>query len=211
MLPSTLPIFPLPNVVLFPNVLLPLHIFEPRYREMTADALAGDRIIGMTLLQPGFEGEYERRPAVYPVGCAGVITHAERLPDGRYNMVLRGIEKFRIDSEDATRAYRLAHVTALPELTTPADRAALAAQRQRLEAVLVAIIERGGADPRFPPAIPDEDLVHTLAQYLELQPIERQALLERDGVLSRCQGLIELLEMKMLAPRGVAWDGGAVH
>ena len=98
-------------------------------------------------------------------------------------------------------------MTALPELTTPADRAALAAQRQRLEAVLVAIIERGGADPRFPPAIPDEDLVHTLAQYLELQPIERQALLERDGVLSRCQGLIELLEMKLIVARH-DWSSG---
>jgi Lon protease-like protein len=211
MLPPTIPIFPLPNVVLFPNVLLPLHIFEPRYRDMTADALAGDRIIGMSLLQPGFESNYEGRPAVYPVGCAGVITHAERLPDGRYNMVLRGIEKFRIESEDATRTYRLAHVTALPELVTAADRAALATLRQRLEAVLVAVIERGGADPRFPPAIPDEDLVHTLAQYLELQPIERQALLERDSVVARCRALIELLEMKMLAPRAGGWDGGAVH
>jgi Lon protease-like protein len=106
MLPPTIPIFPLPNVVLFPNVLLPLHIFEPRYREMTADALAGDRIIGMSLLQPGFEPDYEGRPAVYPVGCAGVITHAERLPDGRYNMVLRGIEKFRIESEERLAPWR---------------------------------------------------------------------------------------------------------
>ena len=71
-------IFPLPNVVLFPNVFLPLHIFEPRYREMVADALDGDRIIGMVLLRPGWEGDYEGRPPVYPIGCAGLITHAER-------------------------------------------------------------------------------------------------------------------------------------
>ncbi len=90
MLPPTIPLFPLPNVVLFPNVYLPLHIFEPRYREMVSDALDGDRIIGMVLLRPGWEGDYEGRPAVYPVGCAGLISHAERLSDGRYNIVLQG-------------------------------------------------------------------------------------------------------------------------
>src|SRR4051794_30821611 len=104
MLPPTIPIFPLPNVVLFPNVFLPLHIFEPRYRAMVADALAGDRIIGMTLLQPGFEGDYEGRPPVYAIGCAGLITHSEVLPDGRYNIVLRGLERFRIVDEDASHA-----------------------------------------------------------------------------------------------------------
>src|SRR5919106_4107358 len=108
MLPSSIPIFPLPNVVLFPQVFLPLHIFEPRYREMIADALGGDRIIGMVLLRPGWEGDYDGRPPVYPIGCAGVITHAEPLPDGRYNTVLRGIEKFQIMGEDASKAYRLA-------------------------------------------------------------------------------------------------------
>src|SRR5919109_539474 len=100
-----LPIFPLPNVVLFPNVFLPLHIFEPRYREMVADALASDRLIGMVLLKPGWQSDYEGRPSVYPIGCAGLITHAEKLDDGRYNIILRGIEKFRIGSETTDRIY----------------------------------------------------------------------------------------------------------
>ena len=103
-----LPLFPLPNVVLFPNVFLPLHIFEPRYREMVADALAGDRLIGMVLLRPGWEHDYEGRPPVYPIGCSGVITHVERLADGRYNIVLRGLERFRIVEEDHARRYRRA-------------------------------------------------------------------------------------------------------
>ena len=85
-----LPLFPLPNVVLFPNVFLPLHIFEPRYRAMVADAIAGDRMIGMVLLRPGWEHDYEGRPPVFAVGCSGVITHVEQLADGRYNIVLRG-------------------------------------------------------------------------------------------------------------------------
>src|SRR5436305_13528267 len=119
MLPPSIPIFPLPNVVLFPNVFLPLHIFEPRYREMVDEALKGDRIIGMVLLRPGWEGDYEGRPPVYPIGCAGVITHAERLADGRFNIVLRGMEKFRIASEDTAELYRVAHVIPVPE--PPAD------------------------------------------------------------------------------------------
>src|ERR1700752_556073 len=101
-----LPIFPLPNVVLFPNVFLPLHIFEPRYRAMVADALASDRLIGMVLLRPGWERDYEGRPPVYPIGTSGLITHVERHADGRYHIVLRGIERFRILEEDQELSYR---------------------------------------------------------------------------------------------------------
>jgi uncharacterized protein len=210
MLPPTIPIFPLPNVVLFPNVFLPLHIFEQRYRDMVADALSGDRIIGMVLLQPGYESNYEGRPPVYKVGCAGVITHAEPLSDGRYNIVLRGLEKFRVNGEDRTKPYRLAHIDPLPEQTDEAEREAIRKQRQKLETLLAAAIERAGSDPKFPPAVPDEDLVNALAQYLQLEPLERQALLERNGCLDRCRGLIELLEMKTIA-RGTAWKGCSVH
>src|SRR5437667_9813996 len=118
-----LPLFPLPNVVLFPNVFLPLHIFEPRYREMVADAVASDRMIGMVLLRPGWERDYEGRPPVYAVGCSGVITHVERQPDGRYNIVLRGVERFRIVDEDRGRSYRRATIAAMPEEPlTGADR-----------------------------------------------------------------------------------------
>ena len=83
MLPPSIPLFPLPNVVLFPNVFLPLHIFEPRYRTMVSDALEGDRIIGMVLLRSGYEADYEGRPPVYEVGCAGVITHSQPLAPSR--------------------------------------------------------------------------------------------------------------------------------
>ena len=206
MLPPTIPVFPLPNVVLFPSVFLPLHIFEPRYRTMVDDALNGDRIIGMVLLRAGWEGDYDGRPPVYPVGCAGVITHAERLSDGRFNIVLRGMEKFRITGEDTDRPYRLAQVEALPERPADADRIEIRAERRRLEALLVPQPE-GHSDPKVPTSMPDEDLVNALAQYLELEPVEKQALLERDGVLQRCRSLIELLEMKVLVARR-QWGAG---
>ena len=211
MLPATIPIFPLPNAVLFPNVFMPLHIFEARYRAMVTDALADDRIIGMVLLKPGYEADYEGRPPVFPVGCAGLITHSEPLPDGRFNIVLRGIEKFRVTSEDSSRPYRLAHVDPIQELVPDADKLRLKQQRQRLEALLAAAIERSGSEPRFPPAVADEDLVNALAQYLALEPIERQALLERNGILDRCQALIELLEIKTMTPPGTTWKGGSMH
>src|SRR5919201_3320379 len=142
-----LPIFPLPNVVLFPNVFLPLHIFEPRYRAMLADALEGDRIIGMTLLRPGYEANYEGRPVIYDIGCAGVITHSQPLADGRYDIVLRGIEKFSVRSEDQSKPYRIGHVEPISEAIPPDEAQPLRHQRQRLEAGAAAAIERVRSEP----------------------------------------------------------------
>src|SRR2546423_6966864 len=156
-----LPLLPLPNVVLFPNVFLPLHIFEPRYREMIADALETDRMIGMTLLAPGWERDYEGRPAVYPVGCSGVITHAEHLADGRYNIVLRGLERFRIVEEDHGRSYRRAIVEPVRDRAmSHEERAAVRSPRAKLETLLAPIAERTGREVRGPAAMSDEDLIH---------------------------------------------------
>jgi Lon protease-like protein len=208
-LPPTIPMFPLPNVVLFPNVFLPLHIFEPRYRAMVRDALASDRIIGMALLRPGYEAEYAGRPPVYPIGCAGLITHADRLPDGRFNIVLRGLEKFRILSESHEQSYRVAQVETIAENLTASDRPLETAERRRLEAMITPGGESPGPERALPRGMPDEDLVNALAQYLEFEPVEKQALLERDGLVERCRSLIELLEMKQLAARR-KWTEG-VH
>ena len=189
-LPPTIPIFPLADVMLFPNMSRPLHIFEPRYRAMVADALEGDHLIGMVLLRPGYEADYEGRPPIYSIGCAGRITQVEQLPDGRYAIVLRGLVKFRVTSEDASRSYRLAQVEALPELLDDEERAALGEHRHELTALLASIAP--GSDP--PPAeLPDEDLVNGLAQFLDIHPSARQQLLEREGPLARAQALIDLI------------------
>jgi Lon protease-like protein len=206
MLPPNLPVFPLPNVVLFPNVFLPLHIFEPRYLDMVTSALEEDRIIGMVLLRPGWEEHYEARPPVYPIGCAGLITHAERLGDGRFNIVLQGLEKFRILDEDHTKSYRVAKVDSIEERMQEHDRDEMRTARRRLETLLVPQPKGRGADPKVPPSMGDEDLVNALAQYLELEPVEKQALLEREGLLARCRSLIELLEMKVIVAQN-KWGG----
>jgi uncharacterized protein len=205
-LPPTIPLFPLPNVVLFPNVFLPLHIFEARYRDMVTDALAADRIIGMVLLRPGWENDYDGRPAIYPVGCAGLITHAERLPDGRFNIVLQGMEKFKVLDEDDSLAYRLARVDSVSEQPANDDKDEMRLARRRLEALLVPQPKGRGSDTKVPASMADEDLVNALAQYLELEPVEKQALLERDSLLARCRSLIELLEMKVIVAQN-KWGG----
>lgn len=211
MLPSTLPIFPLPDVVLFPHVFLPLHIFEPRYRQMVSDALAGERMIGMVLLQPGYEDDYEGTPPVYDVGCAGLITHVERLPDGRFNLVLRGLERFRIIGEERPSGnvlYRRALVAPLAEAAFGRGGAAqLKAERQKLETLLAPLFSGTLAERGLPSQMPDDELVNALAQYLDLEPIEKQALLERDGPLARSRSLVELLEMKALIEKGLGGVG----
>ena len=196
-LPSTIPIFPLEVTMLFPGVSRPLHIFEPRYRAMIADALKGDRVIGMTTLKPGFESDYAGRPPIYDIGCAGVITDVEELPGGRFNIVLRGLVKFRVTSEDASRAYRVARVEAMPEVLNDADEAALHKQRLRLEALVTK-----GSDTKVPPDTTDEHLVNLLAQYMPMTYAQRQSLLELNSALLRARALIELIEAK---PSVTAW------
>jgi Lon protease-like protein len=210
---STIPIFPLPSVVLFPNVFLPLHIFEARYRQMVADALSGDRIIGMTLLKAGHD-EAAERPPVYDVGCSGVITHVERLADGRFNLILRGVEKFRILHEDEPapgQLYRTAIISALDETVSDMERLALASERRRLESTLAPLFERAREESFLPQSMPDADLVNALAQYLEFDPIERQALLEQAGPVARCRAMMELLEVKALVERSASAEPGTVH
>ncbi len=213
MLPSTIPLFPLPNVVLFPSVFLPLHIFEARYRQMVRDALAGDRMIAMVLLKPGFEANYEGCPDIYDVGCAGLITHAERLPDGRFNIILRGIDKFHMVGEEAPSSevlYRRALVTPVEDLLDTAEKPVLQQERRKLEALLAPVLEGQSLEKHLPPAMADDDLVNALAQYLDFEPLEKQALLERAGPIARCRSMIELLEMRALIQK-THNDGGQVH
>jgi Lon protease-like protein len=195
-LPQVIPIFPLEVTMLFPGVSRPLHIFEPRYRAMVADALKGDRIIGMTTLKPGYEADYRGRPPIYAIGSAGVITDVEELSGGRYNIVLRGLVKFRVTGEDDSRPYRLARVEAMPEMLDDAETAALRTQGARLEALITK-----GSDSKVSPEMTDEELVNMIAQHLPLDHAERQALLELDGLLLRSKALIDLIESKMARPR----------
>jgi Lon protease-like protein len=109
-------LFPLPNLVLFPHVLQPLHIFEPRYRQLMEDALDDDRMMALALLRPGWEEDYHKQPPIHPVVCIGKILNEEKFGDGRYNLMLQGLCRARIDKELQTdRLYRVGHVHLMPD------------------------------------------------------------------------------------------------
>lgn len=132
-------VFPLPNLVLYPHVMQPLHIFEDRYREMVADALAGDKLIAMAVLEPGWEDDYDSRPPVAEHACLGKIVAHHRLDDGRYNLLLLGVQRARIvDELDPPRSFRQANV----QLLEDRDEFPSAAERQRLQEQLLSAFRR---------------------------------------------------------------------
>jgi len=190
-LPSEIPLFPLPEVVLFPGVTRPLLVFEPRYREMVADALEGDRVIGMVRLRPGFEKDYEGRPPIYEIGCAGVIEEYQTFPDGRYAILLRGLTPFRVLDENQDRAYRRARIEAMPDRASDDD-LDLSTLRDRLSLLLFTALPFGSEPPD--PSLDDADFVNLTAQYLDMSEDARQRLLERRSALDRARVLVDLLE-----------------
>jgi uncharacterized protein len=114
---AAVPLFPLPNVVLFPRAILPLHIFEERYRTMTVDAVAGEGLVAMALLKAGWEQSYHGRAEIEPIVCVGQILSYEELPDGNFNFLLQGKARARILREHAGTglAYRVAELSPVPE------------------------------------------------------------------------------------------------
>lgn len=166
---------------------------------MIADALAGPRVIGIVLLRPGWEGDYEGRPPVYAHGCAGRIEQHEVLPDGRSNILLRGVTRFRIREEHAGEPYRLAAVE--PVADEAADETEIEAARREL----MAAIGRAADGPQVLVIKPDvraDVFVNALSQSLDLRAVERQSLLECDGVLERYRRLLAILEFRQLERGG---------
>ena len=194
-IPDVIPIFPLANVVLFPGVSLPLHIFEPRYRAMVSDALAGHQIIGMVLLKPGFEADYYGQPPVYELGCAGRITVAQKLEDGRLNIVLNGIQRFRIVEERPHRLYRQVKVAWLCEDNSGWSGRPLSVSRHKLLELIADITEPSSGQLS---QLDDTTLVNHLCHLLPLSSGEKQGLLEADGLAARCDWLVQLLEFHQL-------------
>lgn len=208
-LPEVIPIFPLPNVVLFPWVDLPLHIFEPRYRAMVRDARAGDELIGMVVLRGNWRRDYHGSPEVFPLGCVGRITAFSPLPDGRSNLVLRGERRFRIREEVPGREYRRARVEWLA--CTRDEEEVCASLNQRLKTSVSRLLARRHRElsPEIWERLPrdTERLVNTLAGALDLPTIEKLALLECDAVRTRAERLLEVLEFHLAGGAALAGAG----
>ena len=214
-LPSSFPIFPLPNVVLFPGMDLPLHIFEPRYRLMTAHALESDQVIGMVLIRPG-ETPMQPRAPIFEIGCAGRMTRVQQLPDGRYGFVLVGERRFRVEREPETeQPYR----TAEAQFLSDPDFASLpSGQRDGLqraaEHLSLSVIEFARqAAPRSLETLRERmrdldpiGLSHFLAFALDCAPVEKQTLLETDDPGLRLETLVRIVEIRRAE---IAHPGGS--
>jgi Lon protease-like protein len=195
----SIPLFPLSSVVLFPGCLAPLHIFEPRYRQMTEAALRAERLIGMVTVRPDAREEMGGNPPIYAVGCAGFIADHQRLPDGRYNIVLRGVKRFRVEGEsapDSERLYRLADARWLDD---PDGGSADGRARLR-EGVLghLRLLARRSQDGEEESLaelgeLEDGAFTNALCQSLGLPPEEKQGLLEAASLTERLIQLEGLL------------------
>jgi Lon protease-like protein len=161
---------------------------------MVGDALASHRTIGIVLLKPGFEADYQGRPPIYPLGCSGTIVEEERLDDGRYNILLLGRSRFRVLAEHDGEPYRLAAVEELPD--PEGDTASLADLRERVLAALGRLSD--GSAVHLKGDVPPAVLVNGLAQGLDLLPVERLSLLGCDTVEGRARRLVEILQFHAL-------------
>jgi uncharacterized protein len=207
---GTARLFPLPNVVLFPHVVQPLHVFEPRYLQMTADILAGDRLVAPILLRPGWEEVHGGRPAVYPVATLGRVVADQLLPDGRYNLLVRGISRMKLHGEVSDgKPYRTARAELLIDGPLPLLPDAKALRKQLADKVL----------PRFAAGQPRDQLRELFGGELPLGalcdilgfalpfPVEhKQALLEQLDVTRRAARLLTLLDALVPTPVDVDPD-----
>ncbi len=199
-----LALFPLSNVVLFPGVKVPLHIFEPRYRQMLDAVLAADRRIGMTVVRPEHQGGMSGDPPLFPIGCCGEISEFQRRPDGRCDLVLHGIWRFRMLSEeprDPERMYRIARVQPLEDPFPEALRERVARLRANVVENVAFLARQAAADgARFDPAlfegVDDSSFVNVLANAIAFPVEEKQALLEADGVPERYARLASALSFR---------------
>ncbi|MEA3010492.1 MAG: uncharacterized protein QOJ91_2184 [Sphingomonadales bacterium] len=198
--PLRLPVFPLAGALLFPRAQLPLHIFEPRYRDMVRDALAGDRLIGM--IQPRGSDE---PPSLFEIGCIGRIAGAEEMDDGRFNIVLEGVGRFRILREAKVEtAYRQVDAerggfgdSAEPEPLGLAQRAELEREARRYADALGYSVDWEAVT-----RLDDEMLVNAIAQVAPFDVGSKQALLEAPDIAERCDLLVQFMQFQQMVPGG---------
>jgi len=217
---AELPLFPLDAVVLFPGVRAPLHVFEPRYRQMMDAALAGTRTIGMATVLPEHAADLSGDPPLFDIGCAGFVEAWERLADGRFNLVLRGTRRFRIVRErppEGERLFRIAEALWLEEApVAPGDEPELRAARARVLDALAELLGRAGREPaEIAPerlaALDAETFTNTLCQLIALPTEEKQGLLQTAGTRQRLDTLDGILQFHVARARLPGGGSEAFH
>ena len=194
------PIFPLAGALLFPRTQLPLHIFEPRYRDMVRDALAGEELIAM--VQPR---DHKDPPGLFEVGCLGTLASCEELEDGRFNIVLQGLGRFRIQSEAQSRTpYRIADIdrSAFDDDLEPEPLASIQRADVERESRRYADALGYSVDWESVSRLDDEMLVNGIAQIAPLDVGSKQALLEATDLADRADLLVQFMQFQRMAPGG---------
>ena len=196
---GTVKLFPLPNLVLFPHVMQPLHVFEPRYRALLEDALRSDRLIAMATLAPGWESDYEGRPPLYSTACLGRIATHHQLDDGTYNVLLLGLRRIRLLGElEPIRTFREARVEVFEDCCPPEQASGRTAIQRELHDALMKIL------PMLPDAQEQLDhllgtdmslgmLTDVIGYMLDLDICEKQVLLTEVDVVRRAELLLRHL------------------
>jgi len=200
---NLVPLFPLPSTVFYPNTLLPLHIFESRYRQMITRALEGDSQIGMVLLRPGWENDYYGHPAIVSIGCMGKIEKHSKLPEGKYNILLCGLHRFRILKEVRGKVYRRAQVELLQEIndcdlsskTSPIKNHVIEHLKQYLGNIPEG--KKVGQDLNLETCTTLASLIDRIAYSFDLSIEEKQVFLEEQDVAKRADILHSVIDLKL--------------
>jgi hypothetical protein len=202
---TEVPIFPLPHAVFFPKTALPLHIFEPRYRVMIEDAAKHDKLIAIVLLKDGWEKDYFGAPAVHDIACVGKIQKQEKLSDGKYNIVLYGLQRARIVDFVQEEPYRVARIEYLHDrLFTDEDFDESSVTEEFVELVqkyLEAIGVQNAEDILQLRKNSIESIVNQVASIIDFSSDEKQTLLELDSLEQRCEQVKLLLLDRLRAMR----------
>jgi len=203
-IPDRIPVVALPNVVLLPNTYLPLHIFEPRYREMITDTVAHGQCIGMSLLKEGWEDEYYNNPPIFEIGCVGRLASVQNLPDGRFNILLQGLRRYEVREQCYEKSYRQATIVLKPVESDTLLDPPVRAELLRLFRDYLRTCEDGHQwQELFRLEIPDAILVNNFCASLDCTPLEKQFLLEADSLRQRARRLIDIIQFMLQANSGV--------
>jgi Lon protease-like protein len=191
------PVFPLPNVVLFPKTMLALHVFEPRYRLMMDEVIKGGQSVVIALLKPGWEADYYGTPELHPVASIGKIVQHQELADGRYNITLHGEAKVHIESFDRAHPFRIARVRRLLENNAWGEAEGAAAQARELLALFRRFNEGQGAAldlaQVFGAHMGPDAVLNSISMHLNVEPAVKQRLLELETTEQRYRAVFQFL------------------
>jgi Lon protease-like protein len=193
------PVFPLPGLVLFPHALVPLHVFELRYRTLVREALSGERLIALALLRPGWERDYHGSPEFHSIGCLARFEEVEWLPNDCYDLRVLGLARVRFERVEREFPYRACRVSLLPEAPLGDDDPLVQIEKRALLdacARLAATLGRAG-EIEIAHATTYEGLVNHACTVLPMDPLDKLALLENDSVIERGRLVREWVERRL--------------